>query len=304
MTTHGSAKTLKVGLLDMNNGMANQAIRSFKTLIGALFERARVENPALETQLIHVEPRNRGDAPPEGCDLYLSSGGPDSPVDGFAEGWCPAYRRFLDGLVDARQHRGEAAPGFFGVCYSFEITTMHFGVARMEPREKRFGIMPVYPTPEGEASGLLGAFGDRFFAWEHRLWNAVDLDEKRLAELGGALYARESRDGVSKGPGLTSFRFAPGIEATIFHPEADRAGALHWIKNPEQAQAVIDTYGQTTYERMLRTLDDPTRLARTYALLIPGWLNASFNRLAAHRGWNELPAIDYDESLRDFAKAG
>jgi hypothetical protein len=45
---------------------------------------------------------------------------------------------------------------------------------------------------------------------------------------------------------------------------------------------------------MLKTLDDPQRLARTYALLIPGWLARSFNALAPARGWNPVPAPEHD----------
>lgn len=295
---------LKIALVDMNDGHPNQAIRSFKTLIRGLFERARLENPDLEAELIHVQPRNLEEVPPDDCDLYVCSGGPDSPVDGFEEKWCPAIRKFFDGVHGKWQSGREDAPGALAICYSFEMATMHFGVAEMAPREKRFGIMPAYTTAAGEESNLLGAFGERLFAWEHRYWNAVNLDEARLKELGGAVYARESRDGVSKGEGLTSFRFTEGIEGTIFHPEADRAGALHWIQKPEQAEAVIEAYGKTTYDRMLKTLDDPNRLARTYALLIPNWLNTSFNRLAPHRSWNEIPPVDYGVSMQAFAEAG
>lgn len=298
-----SLPRLKVGLLDMNNGQSNQAIRSFKNLVNGLFARARAVHPSLHTELVHVQPRNLAEQAPLDCDLYLSSGGPDSPHDGFAEPWAPSYRALLDHIHGEQQRDPAGAPRLFAVCYSFELATLHFGVARMEPREKRFGIMPSYPTDAGAGSALLAPFGDRLFAWEHRYWNAVDLDAARLAELGGELYARESRDGESKGPGLTSFRFTTGVEGTIFHPEADRAGALHWIQSPEQAAAVIAAYGDETYARMLKTLDDPTRLARTYALLIPGWLNGAFNALAPVRGWRPLPPLDYDHSLQTFALA-
>jgi hypothetical protein len=295
-----SPAPLRVCVVDLNNGVANQAIRSFKTLVRNFGARARETNPGLELELFHVQPRNLNEAPPPDCDLYLSSGGPDSPLDGFEELWCPAYRRFLDGVVEDQARGDGAARAAFLVCYSFEIGVMHFGIARMEPRERKFGIMPVYPTDTGMRSPLLGSFGDRFFAWEHRSWQAVDLDERRLRELGGELLARESRDGWSKGPGLTSFRFTPGIEGTIFHPEADRPGALAWIERPEQAAAVIGTYGEITYRRMLKTLDDPMRLARTYALLIPGWLARKFNALAPARGWNPVEPPTYDGTELGF----
>lgn len=280
----------------MNNGVANQAIRSFRSIISAFGERASQANPGVRVQVVHCQPRNLAETPPEGCDLYLSTGGPDSPVDGFKESWTPSYRAFLDRIVEGQLARGSDAPSAFVVCYSFEITTLHFGIASLEPRERKFGSMPVYPTEEGMASPLFRPFGDRLFAWEHRSWEAVDLDENRLRELGGILYARESRDGVSKGRGLMSFRFAPGIEGTIFHPEADRPGVLNWIQRPEQAKAVIDAYGDVTYQRMLKTIDDPTRLARTYNLLLPGWLARSFNGLAFSRGWNPVADPSYDAS--------
>jgi hypothetical protein len=45
---------------------------------------------------------------------------------------------------------------------------------------------------------------------------------------------------------------------------------------------------------MLRTLDDPRRLARTYALVIPGWLARKFNEIAMFRDYVELPPPSED----------
>ena len=64
---------------------------------------------------------------------------------------------------------------------------------------------------------------------------------------------------------------------------------MNWVARPEQAEAFKAQYGELTYQAMLRTLDDPRRLARTYALVIPGWLNRRFNVLAERRGYCELP---------------
>ncbi|MFN7971800.1 MAG: hypothetical protein U0166_05560 [Acidobacteriota bacterium] len=288
-----------VCLIDMNNGVENQGIRCFKGIVDRFFETVRAANPGIPITFSHVEPRNRGEAPPEAADLYLSSGGPGSPYDGYDDPWCVDYRKFLDALAAEGLAHPEGARSLFAVCHSFELCVMHFQVARMTQRPTRkFGVMPVYMTDEGLASPLLSVFGDRLFAFEHRSWQAVDLDTTKLAALRGKLWARESRDGHSKGEGLLSFLFAPNIEGTLFHPEADRAGALAWIARPDQAAAVIEAYGELTYLRMLKTLDDPTRLARTYALLLPGWLTRRFNALAPARGWTGVAAPAYDETTR------
>jgi hypothetical protein len=118
----------------------------------------------------------------------------------------------------------------------------------------------------------------------------------RLGSLGGQLLARESRDGISKGRGILGLDVAPGVEAVQFHPEADRPGVMNWVSRPEQAAAFKAMYGEVTYQAMLRTLDDPRRLARTYALVIPGWMVRQFNQLAPFRGYTELPPPSGDVS--------
>jgi hypothetical protein len=281
----------------MNNGLTNQAIRSFRRILTNFIERARAVNPGLEATIDHVQPRNLGEEVPAGCDLYLSTGGPDGPIEAMEQPWFPGYQAFLDEIVLEEERSA------FLVCYSFELAICHFKIAEMEPRTKKFGIMPVYPTPEGTRRPMLAPFGDRFFAWEHRTWQAVNLDESVLSAMGGELLALESRDGISKGPGMMAFEFSPALEGTIFHPEADRPGVLNWLERPDEKQKVIDAYGEVTYQRMRKTIDDPMRLARTYALLLPGWLARRFNVLAAKRGWTPLAIPTYDgKALGDFER--
>ncbi len=275
----------------MNNGHPNQAMRCFQVLIDGFFAKVKATNPTLEASLVVVQPRNAHELPPDDCHLYLSSGGPGSPFEHDGEPWMAQYRAWLDRLVDRNVRDGERAPGLLGVCYTFEVLIEHFGVAKMVQRDSRkFGVMPVYMTDEGQRHPLMAPFGDRLFGFENRSWEAVDLDEKKLASLGGKVLARESRDGVSKGRGLMALSFAPGIEGTQFHPEADKGGVVAWLRKREQAEAFIEAYGALTYSRMLRTLDNPERLANTFSRLIPGWLVRRFNALAPHHGW--APIVD------------
>ena len=284
------SSSLRLCLVDMNNGVENQAIRCFYRILESFRTLVRQHNPQIEFDISYVEPRNKNEAP-RPADLYICSGGPGSPLDGYDDEWCVSFRGMLDDVTEANDDHPEGAPAALLVCHSFQIGVQHFGFARMAKRSaKKFGIMPVYPTPEGRASELLSSFGERFFVWEHREWEAIDLDADKLRRLGGELWARESRDGVSKGEGLVAFRFAPGIEGTQFHPEGDGDGVMAWLQRPESVRATINTYGNLTYERMLRSVDDSERLPRTFRLLIPGWLVRRFNTLALTRDWKPLPA--------------
>ena len=293
-----SRSPLRLCLVDMNAGVKNEAIRCFRRIMDDFRGRATHANPDLQVVVSHVQPRNLGEVPPRDFDLYLSTGGPGSPFDGYDEPWCTKYRDFLDGLIDDSL-RGQTSRSALVVCHSFEIAVAHTAVARMERRATRkFGMMPVYPTPAGMRSPLLAEFGERFFAWEHREWEAIGLDPRRLAEIGGELWATESRvdpdtlalaPGAShKGDGLLVFRFSNNIEGTQFHPEADRDGAMAWLVRPEQTAAAVLAYGELTYARMLKSLDDPSRLVRTFERFIPGWLDRKFDELARARAWQPV----------------
>ena len=291
---------LRILLVDMNNGVPNEAVRCFNRLIEAFAVRARDANPGLKTPITHVQPRNLGEVPPRDVDLVLSTGGPGSPHDGFDQPWCTAYRKFLDHVVAENQRAPDLAPSMFAVCHSYEISVLHFGVARMRERPSvKFGLMPAYVTAEGRQSDLLQGFGDRLFAFEHRGWEAVDLQASKLSALSGRLLATESRPGRrDKGEALLAFEFAPGLVGTQFHPEGDKPGVIAWIRRPEKASAFKRVYGDELYDRMMKSLSDPARLARTFAMMVPGWLTRRFNRVAEVRGLR--PIAMPEESMEAF----
>lgn len=297
---------LRLCLVDMNNGVANQATRCFRRIFDAFSQKVRVANPGLEITFKHVQPRNLGELPDQDVDLVMSSGGPGSPFDGYEDAWCTGYRKFLDSVIERNLQNAIRAPSLFVVCHSFEIAVTHFAVAEMTKRDTlKFGVMPAYITEPGMRSELFRPFDDRLFVWEHRSWQAVNLDERRLEQLGGELWAVESRPGgsIDKGPANMAFKFAPGIQGTQFHPEADMPGVMAWINRPEHAADLRDAYGNALYERMIQTLKNPMRLARTFALLLPGWLARRFNEIAEDR---ELQKIELPENvdMHSFEETG
>ena len=49
---------------------------------------------------------------------------------------------------------------------------------------------------------------------------------------------------------------------------------------------------------MVKSLANPNRLARTFALMIPGWLTLRFNELAQARGYKPLTLPE--QAMQDF----
>jgi hypothetical protein len=52
---------------------------------------------------------------------------------------------------------------------------------------------------------------------------------------------------------------------------------------------------------MVKSLGNPDRLAKTFALLIPGWLTYRFNEIAPTRDWKPLDPPSQDMASFDVA---
>lgn len=282
------SSTVRVCIIDMNAGVKNEAIRCLRGHVDSFAEEVRQANPKLRVERVEVSPRDRGDRILRDADFYLASGGPGSPFDADGASWDADVRAFLDEIVS--QPAGAPLRSLFAICYSFELVVRHFDVASLVKREsKKFGVMPAYTTARGRAHPMLAPFGDRIFAFEHRNWDALDVDHTRLSALGGASLARESREGLSdKGEGMLALHLGEALESTLFHPEADRAGIRAWIDDPDHEAAFREAYGDVTHERMIRTVDNPERIDRTHRVVLPSWFRRRFASLAEHRGWAPL----------------
>src|SRR4051812_29341941 len=125
---------LKLSLVDMNNGVANEATRCFRRIFDAFSTRVRAVNPSLDVTLQHVQPRNLGELPDRSSDLILSSGGPGAPWEGYEDPWCTGYREFLDFIREQNIKTPDRAPSLMVVCHSFELAVAHFKVAELKPR--------------------------------------------------------------------------------------------------------------------------------------------------------------------------
>lgn len=286
-----SAPPVRIGLVDMNAGVKNEAMRCLRSTLSVFEGQLRAASPDARLEVVTVSPRDKGEKVPRDVDMVISSGGPGSPYESEGTAWMADFASFLDDVVEAHEKSPTTAVGVLPICYSFELVVLHFKLAKLVKRESRkFGVMPQYMTAIGAQHPLLSMFVDRIFAFEHRNWDAVDDDVRAFASLKGSPLARESRPGkFDKGMSITALHLGPGIESTLFHPEADRPGIKAWIDKPEEEAAFREAYGDLTHERMLRTIDHPERIDRAHQEVIPGFLRRHHNRLAPSKGWTVIP---------------
>ena len=223
-------------------------------------------------------------------DLYLSSGGPGSPFDAEGTAWGAAYNALLDALWAYNHHpdvaSGERPPKFgFFICYSFELLVAHFGLATLAPRRSEsFGIFPVHKTDAGEADPLLRSVDEPFYGADFRSWQAIQPDEARLVEMGGAVLAIEKdRPHVDLERAVMAIRLGEAFVATQFHPEADPDGMLLHFRTDQRKEAIVERHGAEKYAQILHYVAHPDFLTRTYAAILPDFLRDAVARIHGAR---------------------
>jgi GMP synthase-like glutamine amidotransferase len=255
------SRTVRICTIDLGQeaGARGQLASLVDAFRGEVARRGPGEAPAA----IVVDPRI--DEIPRDCALYLSTGGPGSPVEHWDEPWLSRYRAFLDWL------RGSEAC-LFAICYSFEVVMRHLGVGALGRLHfRRIGVMDAVKTDAGEAHPLLAGLGRRFPVYEYRSWEVAPVDEPALARLGGQVLARDPGAAASLGSGALAVAL-PRIEGVQFHAEADPAEVLRMLTRPEWAAALRASHGDEAYLGMLRACEGADGLPRVRETVIPRWL--------------------------------
>ncbi|HEY0245742.1 MAG TPA: GMP synthase, partial [Mucilaginibacter sp.] len=103
-------KQIKVAVLDLYNGIPNEGMRSFEEIL----QHYKTKNDLnLTCQIFDV--RKKEELPGTEFDIYISSGGPGSPLTG-SEVWDKKYFQFIDQLEDHNlSNHPQKKYGFF-VC--------------------------------------------------------------------------------------------------------------------------------------------------------------------------------------------
>lgn len=273
-----NASPLRVAVLDLNNGTPNQGLRCIRDFLEG------TADPSLPVPITYdvFDVRQHTEVPDLEYDAYISTGGPGSPWDGLDQPWEAAYFDWLDALW---QHNTTAAPKKHAlfICHSFQLLCRHFDIGEVTKRPAQsFGIFEVHRLPGGTDEPLFQGLPDPFYAADFRRWQVVHPNHDRVAELGATLLAREQP--YPEYPyerALMGIRMSPEIVGVQFHPEADPEGMLAHFQRPKQRKAVVETFCEERYQRLMKRLDDKQYLTPAYQTIIPTFLRRAID--ATHR---------------------
>ncbi|MCG2461716.1 GMP synthase [Flavobacteriaceae bacterium F89] len=260
--------TYKIALLDMNAGHPNEGMRCLKMLAGDFL----AQNERKGTYDI-FDVRVKGEIPNlKDYDIYISSGGPGSPMVSGEE-WEMAYF----GLLDALLYHNLSEPNkkhIFLICHSFQLACLHWDLAKVTKRRSTsFGILPIFKTRSGEHETLFEGLDNPFYAVDSRDYQVVGPAEWKLDTMDGKVLCREKiRPHVPLERAVMAIRFSKEIFGVQFHPEADSEGMLRHFKKEEKREQIIKKYGKRKYLDMLEQLVDDNKIMKTNLTIIPRFL--------------------------------
>ncbi len=261
---------MKVAVIDMNNGSANQGMRGIIEILGKYHQEHGVD-----FSLEIFDLRQKGELPGLDYNLYISTGGPGSPYDGIGEDW---ENRFFDLLERLHEHNLSADPDkkyVFLICHSFQLACRKFKLGNVTERKSNaFGIFPIMLTEEGEQEPFFKGLTNPFYSVDSRDWQVIEPDEAAFDAFGAKILALEKeRPNVDLERCIMAIRFSDEIMGTQFHPEADPTGMRMHLLREDKKKSIIENHGEEKYYDMLDSLEHPERISLTQSVILPNFIS-------------------------------
>lgn len=255
-------KTLAV--LDMNNDAPNQGLRCIVEIVQKYEEQ-------IDYKVFNV--RGKNELPDTSFDIYISSGGPGSPLDDGS--WRKPYLKLIQKLWDINKQDTDVKKHVFFICYSFQVICDYFELGTIKPRRSTsFGILRVHKTPNGKNDLILKGLPEPFFAVDSRDFQLIQPRLDVFRQHGAKILSLEKiRTHVELERAIMAVRFSDEFVGTQFHPEAEPMSMIQHFSKEENKQKVISSFGEEKYNQMMDRVDDPDKLEITYKTILPKFIN-------------------------------
>jgi homoserine O-succinyltransferase len=258
---------LKIAVLDMNNNHANEGMRC---ILQSIRNVQGTQNAQLAFDVFNV--RGANEIPDLSYDIYISSGGPGSPL-ASDDTWEQPFFALIDQLFAWNRNHDQKKHVFL-ICHSFQLVVRHLALGTLSKRRSTsFGIFPVHKVGDGLTDPLLNELPEPFYAVDSRDYQITEPNDVRMNELGATMLCLEkARPHVPLDRAVMAIRFSDEVVGTQFHPEADNEGMLRYFLSDEKRKQVITNFGQQKYDEMVAYLQDPDKIALTESVILPGFL--------------------------------
>jgi homoserine O-succinyltransferase len=270
-------RTIKIAILDLYEGHENQGMRCIRDIIKGW---GSTNQYHVKCDEFEVRLQNR--VPDLSYDLYISTGGPGSPLESEGSEWEKYYFNWLADVEEwNRRLDGYPKKHVLFICHSYQLASRHFKIGEVCKRKSTsFGVFPIHLMETGNAEPVFDGLNDTFYAVDSRDYQVIKPDFDQLASLGGAVLALEKeRPHVPFERAIMAVRFNEYFIGTQFHPEADPTGMSMYLRREDKKKTVIENHGEPKWKSMIEQLEDPGKIRSTYSHVLPNFLRLAIGEL-------------------------
>ncbi len=268
--TWNEKKSVRIAILDLNDGHPNQGMRCIRQII-----REWSEVNEIDVTTTEFDVRQKGELPDTSFDIYISSGGPGDPLSSRFDDWDIAWNRWVSDMVRWNENPANPKKHIFFICHSFQLACRHFETGIVTRRKSTsFGVFPVHMLEEARQEPVFEGLRDPFYAVDSRDYQVVQPNHTILQKLGAhVLCIEKNRPHVPYERAIMAIRFNEHMIGTQFHPEADAEGMSLHLQKEDKKRTVIENHGEEKLNSMLEQLNDPDKISWTYSHVLPNFLS-------------------------------
>lgn len=270
-------QTVRIAILDLYEGVENQGMRCLREIVNQYGD---INHLNINLKVFDVRLKN--EIPDMSWDIYISTGGPGSPIESEGKEWDNLYINWVETVEDFNNNPENYQKKYvFLICHSFQLASRHYKIARLSKRHSTsFGVFPMHLLEEGKIEPVFDGMADPFYAVDSRDYQVTEPDLDRMRELGAKILCIEKeRPHLPFERAIMGVRFSEYCIGTQFHPEADATGMSIHLQTPDKKESVIKNYGQKKWDSMIAQLNDPDKILWTYTHVLPNFLDIAVESL-------------------------
>ncbi len=269
--------TCRIAVLDMNDGHANQGMRCIREII-------RQWSEAHEYKIVvkEFDVRQKLELPDLSFDIYISSGGPGSPLDSEGSEWENLYFNWIQSVEEYNRNENQfPRKHIFFICHSFQLACRYFKIATVCLRNSTsFGVFPIHILESAYGEPVFDGLTDPFYAVDSRDYQVIEPADDAMAKHGAVVLAIEKeRPHVPYERAVMAIRFTDCFIGTQFHPEADAEGMSMYLQRDDKKSGVIENHGEEKWKNMIEQLNDPDKIMFTHNHILPNFLNMAVHQM-------------------------
>ncbi len=268
---------LRIAILDLYEGVTNQGMRCIREILNQFSEINHIDLHYAE-----FEVRLEKEVPGMDYDIYISSGGPGSPLESEGSDWEKVYFNWLNKIEKFNDNESNLIKKqVFFICHSFQLACRHYEVADVSKRKSTsFGVFPIHYLSNSAFEPIFGGLNDPFYAVDSRDYQVINPNHNKIKKMGASILAIEkNRPHVPLERAIMAIRFNENIIGTQFHPEADAIGMSLYLQTPEKKETVIANHGELKWQSMIEHLNDPDKIMSTYDHILPNFLRNAIGKM-------------------------